>query len=192
MRIRIAQRVPNTQAEGPGRRYALWVQGCPIRCVGCCNPEMFGAAGGHDVEVAELLAEIASVGGLQGLTLLGGEPFAQAAAVAELAAGVRALGLSIMVFSGYTLAELSSQGPDAARLLSLCDLLVDGKYDAEQPETGRRWIGSRNQIMHFLTARYAPTEPQFRSGNTVEIRLGRGALTVNGWPAVADALRPRR
>jgi hypothetical protein len=48
--------------------------------------------------------------GIEGVSLLGGEPFEQPAAVAELCAGVRALGLSVMVFSGFTLAELKARG----------------------------------------------------------------------------------
>ena len=41
----VAQFVPRTEAEGPGRRFALWVQGCPLRCKGCCNPEMLAFKG---------------------------------------------------------------------------------------------------------------------------------------------------
>ena len=40
LEVRIATRVCDTEAEGPGRRWALWVQGCPLRCPGCCNPEL--------------------------------------------------------------------------------------------------------------------------------------------------------
>jgi anaerobic ribonucleoside-triphosphate reductase activating protein len=38
--LRIAQILPSTAAEGPGRRFTLWFQGCPLGCPGCCNPEM--------------------------------------------------------------------------------------------------------------------------------------------------------
>ena len=41
-----AQIVPCTEAEGPGARFALWFQGCPLRCPGCCNPEMLPFEGG--------------------------------------------------------------------------------------------------------------------------------------------------
>ena len=36
--LNLASWVPCTEAEGPGRRAALWVQGCDKRCAGCCNP----------------------------------------------------------------------------------------------------------------------------------------------------------
>src|SRR5947199_1809503 len=103
--LRIAQTVACTEAEGPGRRFALWFQGCPLRCPGCCNPEMLPFAGGTSRSVDDVLAEVERArneGGVEGITLLGGEPLAHAAGAAILARGVRALGLSVMVFSGYT------------------------------------------------------------------------------------------
>src|SRR6185436_6018922 len=106
--VSVAQVVPCTEAEGPGRRYALWFQGCPLRCPGCCNPEMLPFTGGTARSVADILAEIEQTrraNGVEGITLLGGEPLAHAAGAAALARGVRALGLSVMVFSGYTLDE---------------------------------------------------------------------------------------
>ena len=48
VRLRIAQIVPSTEAEGPGRRFALWFQGCSLRCPGCCNPEMLPFTGGDE------------------------------------------------------------------------------------------------------------------------------------------------
>src|ERR1700677_380389 len=45
MMVQVAQIVAMTEAEGPGRRFALWFQGCPLRCAGCCNPEMLPFAG---------------------------------------------------------------------------------------------------------------------------------------------------
>ncbi|MCA9669530.1 MAG: radical SAM protein [Myxococcales bacterium] len=191
-RLRVAQLVRDTDAEGPGRRFALWVQGCTLRCAGCCNPEMFGERGGELREVAELVGLVASTPHIEGLSLLGGEPLQQPAGAAALLAGVRARGLSTMVYSGYTLAEIEAQAErDAAvrALLEATDLLVDGRYDETQPEPTRRWIGSRNQQMHFLSDRYAPDDPRFVADNQVEIRFENGQLLVNGWPAAADALR---
>src|SRR5712692_5310848 len=97
-----------TEAEGPGRRFALWFQGCPLRCPGCCNPEMLTFERGQAVavrDVVEQVAEAARRPGVEGITLLGGEPLAHAAGAAVLACEVRALGLTVMVFSGYTLEE---------------------------------------------------------------------------------------
>src|SRR5206468_10530918 len=83
--LSVAQVVPCTEAEGPGRRYALWFQGCPLRCPGCCNPEMLPFTGGTPRPVADVLADIDqshSEHGIEGITLLGGEPLAHAAGAA--------------------------------------------------------------------------------------------------------------
>lgn len=194
MRLRIAQEVPDTQAEGPGTRYAVWVQGCSLRCPGCCNPEMFvHGKGGHELEAAELTSRIIATKGLEGLSVLGGEPFEQAAGLAEVAKEVRSAGLSVMVYSGFTLAELQARAEagfeGTAALLGEIDLLVDGRYDQSQPEKQRRWVGSSNQVMHFLSPRYEPAESRFSTPNTVELRFENGTLTINGWPDAADALR---
>jgi anaerobic ribonucleoside-triphosphate reductase activating protein len=194
--LRVATIVDDTYAEGPGRRWALWVQGCSIRCPGCCNPEMFDQRSGRPVGLDELSAQIAAARarGLEGVTFLGGEPFEQAAELAVLARHARQLGMTVMVFSGYTLGQLQARG-DASELLALTDLLVDGPYDRTQPEPrpplGRRWIGSANQVMHFLTAAYAADDPRMREANTIEIRMSNGTLQINGWPS-ADRLVGRR
>ena len=73
MQLRIAQVVPDTEAEGPGRRFALWVQGCTIRCPGCCNPEMFAADKGRAIDSAELAQQALTTPGLEGVSILGGE-----------------------------------------------------------------------------------------------------------------------
>jgi anaerobic ribonucleoside-triphosphate reductase activating protein len=104
---------------------------------------------------------------------------------------VRQRGLSVMVFSGYTLAEAKAL-PDAAiaDLLKLTDILVDGRYERDKPDEGRRWIGStnqqiHNQQIHFLTDRYRADDPCWRKRNTLEIRFVNGELSVNGFPAAA-------
>ena len=194
--LRVATIVDETEAEGPGRRWAIWLQGCTIRCPGCCNPEMFDAAGGTAWDLAALEARIAAAAarGVEGITVLGGEPFEQAAGAAALARAAKARGLTVMVFSGYRLAEIRERD-GAAELLALTDLLVDGRYDQTQPEPtpplGRRWIGSANQTMHYLTEAYTPADPRMHAANTIEIRISAGKLLINGWPS-ADGLVRRR
>ena len=189
MRLRLGGVVDETLAEGPGARFAVWAQGCSLRCPGCCNPHFFGAAGGSEVAVTALLDRLAAARTrVEGITLLGGEPFEQAEPLAAFASGARALGLSVMTFSGYTLEEL--RGPLAplgsATLLAETDLLVDGRYRAEEPESARRWAGSRNQRFHFLSSRYQPGIEAIAPGEparTVELRLSPdGGLHVSGWP----------
>jgi len=178
--VRIATIVDDTEAEGPGRRWAVWVQGCSIRCAGCCNPEMFDARRGRDILVDELVAAIPDR--VEGISVLGGEPFDQARDVAALARGAKLRGKTVMVFSGYTLAELQRRDV----VLDDVDLLVDGRFDQSLPEPppprGRRWIGSTNQVMHWLTDAYREDDPAMRASNTIEIRYSARGLVINGWP----------
>jgi anaerobic ribonucleoside-triphosphate reductase activating protein len=185
--LRVAQIVPCTEAEGPGRRFALWFQGCTLRCPGCCNPEMLPFEGGEQLpldEVGARLQAARSAHALEGITLLGGEPLAHAGGAAALARVAHALGLTVMVFSGFTLEE-ARQLPDpaVAELLAETDILVDGPYRSDLPETRRRWIGSSNQRVHFLSDRCQGDDPRWLEANTLEIRLAGGELTVNGFPA---------
>src|ERR1700722_13754106 len=106
--LSVAHIVSCTEAEGPGRRFALWFQGCPLRCPECCNPEMLPFTGGTPRSVADVLADIEKArdaDSIEGITLLGGAPLAHAAGAAALARGARELGLSVMVFTGYTLEQ---------------------------------------------------------------------------------------
>lgn len=187
MILHLAQTVRCTEAEGPGRRFAIWFQGCPLRCPGCCNPEMLPFEGGEQIELQTLLSDIeaaASEDGVEGITLMGGEPFAHADAASELSREVRQRGLSVMIFTGYTLEELRDRHePAVDRLLSETDLLVDGPYRRELPENGRRWIGSSNQRIHFLTDRYDQADPCWREPNTLEVRIENGEVSINGFPA---------
>jgi anaerobic ribonucleoside-triphosphate reductase activating protein len=188
--LRVATIVAQTEAEGPGKRFAVWLQGCSLRCPGCCNPEMFDERRGDAMTPSELAAQLPA--GIEGVTILGGEPFEQAGEAAEFVRLARARGLTAMVFSGYTIAELRERA-EAGPLLDQLDLLVDGRYDRDRPEPkppkGRRWIGSANQVMHYLTSAYTPDDPQMRAANTIEIRTSPRGLLVNGWPSADHLVR---
>jgi anaerobic ribonucleoside-triphosphate reductase activating protein len=186
--IRAAAVVDVTEAEGPGARFAVWVQGCAIRCPGCCNPHMFERAGGEAIEPAELLARLDRVRDqVEGVTLLGGEPFEQAMALAPFARGARERGLSVVAFTGHLLEDLRLDRIAGSReLLAELDLLVDGPYRADLREMTRRWAGSSNQRFHFLTTRYSPGVELVRTGGpdrVVELRFGPdGTVRRSGWP----------
>ena len=192
--LRVATISDDTEAEGPGRRWALWVQGCTIRCPGCCNPEMFGKDGGSEMSIDALTDRMraAKAKGVEGISVLGGEPFEQAAGVAQVARNARSLGLTVMVYSGYRLDELRERD-DAAQLIAEIDLLVDGRYDREKPEPppplGRRWLGSTNQTIHYLTDKYTADDPRWQEANSVEFHWSKGQLIINGWPAGADQMK---
>lgn len=195
--LNVAMEVACTEAEGPGRRYALWVQGCPLRCPGCCNPEFLADVPRTRRSVTDVVAAIdaARDRGIEGISLLGGEPTAQAGPLADVATATRALGLSVMVYSGFTLEDLRARGDaDVDRLLAATDLLVDGPYVEALRTTTRRYIGSTNQRLHALTDRYDVDDAVFSQRNTVELRIvtdssGGRRVELNGWPTLGARTR---
>lgn len=178
--LRIARVTHRTIAEGPGIRTAVWTQGCTIRCAGCVNPQLFAAAGGVVADVPELVREAVRTGA-EGITVIGGEPFDQPLAVAELSERARDSGLGVMVFSGYRYEDLQDRSAPDRQLLAAIDLLVDGPYIAAMPETTRGLVGSTNQRFIHLTDRYAGFSPGDHP-NRIDVRIAAdGSIEVAGF-----------
>ena len=195
--LRVAARVHATDVEGPWRRYALWVQGCTIRCPGCCNPEMFTAAGGEAIDVRALVAEIETARqrhAIDGITVLGGEPLEQIAGVTALARAVASRGLGVIVFTGFTEAGARAL-PGFPELWAELDTLVAGPFDRTRLEAphGRRFIGSSNQVLAHRTSRYADAS-LWTGPRLAEVHVDRaGGLRILGAPeAAAPLLRSLR
>ena len=181
--LRIHKFLPLTRVEGPGDRASIWVQGCPIRCKGCAVPWTWPNEGGHLVSVERFSQRILDGPKVEGVTFLGGEPFAQAAGLAELGGILQNAGLSVMTFTGYLLESIKSDGrPEWLRLLGITDLLIDGPYIESCADLSRPWVGSSNQRFHFLTDRYRHLEKSLLEiPNRVEIRiLPSGEMSLNG------------
>jgi anaerobic ribonucleoside-triphosphate reductase activating protein len=171
--LRVHATEPRSRANGPGSRFVVWVQGCTLGCPGCFNPATH-AAGGRDIDVAALVDEI---GDVDGLTVSGGEPLQQAAAVAELLALARGRGVSTLVFSGYTVDEIRAL-PDGPAVLANLDVLIDGRYVAGE-RLGRGLRGSANQRIHVLTSRY--TLADVEATPVAEIRIApTGEVVLTG------------
>jgi anaerobic ribonucleoside-triphosphate reductase activating protein len=175
---------PRSRANGPGVRFVVWLQGCTLGCPGCFNPATHATDGGREMAIAELAARLAAAR-VEGLSLSGGEPFQQAAGALALCEAARALGLSTLAFSGYTLAEIAGV-PGGPALLAQLDVLVDGRYVAgERLATGLR--GSANQRIHLLTNRYSLVDVERTP--VAEIVIGpTGELVLTG----VDPVRVKR
>ncbi|GAA0460246.1 hypothetical protein Ade02nite_14470 [Paractinoplanes deccanensis] len=182
----VAETHPACTVLGPGSRYVVWVQGCGIGCAGCVSPQWIPVDHSRARDVAGLADDIAGRAA-DGLTISGGEPFAQADAVAALIAAVRERrDLSVMSYTGYTLEHLRAHGsPGQHRLLGSLDLLVDGPYLAHR-QAALRWRGSANQRLHFLTGRHAGLRdaPDHSAGLQIEVAADETVRWL-GVPAVA-------
>jgi len=155
---------------GPGRRAVVWVQGCSIHCDGCIVPESWGTQTGIWVDPADLAMQL--LGGSEAdLTVSGGEPTEQAAAVAVLLRAARALGRTTWVYTGRRLEDLVSEGAeDVLLMLSLTDVLVDGPYEREVAG-GVGYRGSRNQRIIRLTDAIPAELANSGKPGKIEIRL---------------------
>ncbi len=174
--LRLYARLAGSRANGPGLRAVVWVQGCTLACKGCFNPETH-ASGGEAVEVAELLHWLDGLDDVDGLTVSGGEPLQQALGVRDLLAGARARGLSTLVFSGYTLAEIEAMAHGSAILATL-DVLVAGRYVPARHQ-GSALIGSANQQLHLMSPRHRLAE--FADIAAAEVMIdAAGRVTVSG------------
>lgn len=134
--------------DGKGYRAAIFTQGCPHRCEGCHNPLSHDFNGGAEWSLDDVERRFRDNPLLDGITLSGGEPFAQAAACAELARRAHARGLSVWTYSGYTYERLSclaDADPDVRALLMETDVLVDGPFELSERSLELEFRGSRNQ-----------------------------------------------
>lgn len=144
--MRIYGLVQDSIVDGPGFRFSCFVQGCPHNCPGCHNPDSHDPDGGREMTVEEVAAELLKNPLTDGLTLSGGEPFAQPEACLELAKIAHAHGLNVWSYSGWTFEYLRDQGTAAQQaLLRELDVLVDGPFVLEQRTLALPWRGSRNQ-----------------------------------------------
>ncbi|HEX5059374.1 MAG TPA: 4Fe-4S single cluster domain-containing protein [Kofleriaceae bacterium] len=174
MNLRVHAVEPRSRANGPGARFVVWLQGCTLGCPGCFNPTTHDPSSGSETTVAELAAQLGATRDIEGLSLSGGEPLQQAEAAAALLDAARALGLSTLVFSGYTIDEIRAL-PHGPAVLDRLDVLIDGRYVAgERLATGLR--GSANQRIHVLTSRYQRADVE--ATPVAEIRIAPGGEVV--------------
>jgi anaerobic ribonucleoside-triphosphate reductase activating protein len=142
---------------GPGRRIGIWLQGCSIGCKGCVSQDTWPADPARAMPVAALLDWCRQTAGREfdGITLSGGEPFDQPAALRALLLGLHAWrrqsgnDFDILCYSGYPLATLKQKH---AALLELLDAVIPEPYVDGLP-LGKAWCGSANQSLVPLNER---------------------------------------
>jgi anaerobic ribonucleoside-triphosphate reductase activating protein len=176
---------------GPGRRIGIWMQGCSIHCPGCISADTW-AFGKGIVTIEEACRRM--IGWLpqaDGVTISGGEPFDQPAALRELLRRLRAAtSADILVYTGYAREALP---PEALPLDGLLDALITGPFvDAATQTLPLR--GSDNQELHFLTplgeARFARYRGALNEAPAFDVMFDDdGAVWLAGIPARNDFRR---
>lgn len=175
-----------TESEGPGKRFAIWVQGCERRCPGCCNPNMQEIKKNIIIDTNDLIMLIKSSmseNDIEGLSFIGGEPVLQAEGLSEVALWAHSVGLTVLVFTGYLYDELKVMCNESInKLLKNTDLLVDGTFIQEEYDTERDWIGSKNQNVYFLSDAYNLGVEYEKKEHQMEVLISDKDILINGWP----------
>lgn len=134
-------------ANGPGIRTSIFVTGCTHRCPDCFNGEYqdFSAGEIWTDENTRKVIDYLSLPEVEGLTVLGGEPFQNTDGLISLLEKIKKeVNKSIWIYSGYTFEELMDD-PVKEKLLKKCDVLVDGPFVAELKDLKLKFRGSSNQ-----------------------------------------------
>ena len=179
---------------GPGKRIGIWFQGCSIRCPGCISADTWSTGHG-DVALADLLVQLAEhLPHADGVTISGGEPFEQPAALVALLAALRhATSVDILVYSGYPIESLAQT---LAKASGLVDALITDPFDLHSAHS-RPLRGSDNQRMHLLTAlgreRFAQYErPLTAQDKSLDVMFDEdGSVWFAGIPSRGDFQRLR-
>ena len=157
-------------SNGEGVGVALFVQGCHFHCYNCFNTETWDFNGGKEwtPEVEDKLIELANRPYIKRLSILGGEPLADENldGVLHLVNRFRLLfpNKSIWIYTGYTLDEIFkndlsipafymfdytgnnfSNNEKRKRIISQCNVIVDGRYIDSQRNPSKKFAGSDNQ-----------------------------------------------
>jgi anaerobic ribonucleoside-triphosphate reductase activating protein len=146
---------PIDVVNGPGTRCTLFVSGCEHQCRGCYNQSTWRVDSGNPftTEMADRIIADLNDNEIKrrGLTLSGGDPLHPANQVDVLALVQRVRAecpdKDIWMWTGYLLPEMS---PIQQQIVSLIDVLIDGKFEESLADPSLLWRGSSNQIVHYL------------------------------------------
>lgn len=131
--------------DGKGINYVIFTQGCNHHCKGCQNPQTWNGCDGTEITLTELKGMIEPYFGfIDGITFSGGDPVLQFDEVLELAYWAKTHGLTVTLYTGYTLDHLRKHYYD----LTPFDYIVDGRYEESQRSVDTPFRGSTNQVMY--------------------------------------------
>lgn len=148
---------------GPGKRFAIWVQGCPFNCKSCISPDYIPFEESNRVSIEGLATFISEIEGIEGITISGGEPFSQAQNLMKLIQMLKELkpNLNFICFTGYSFGALKSKAQK--ELLNVLDLVITELFIEElNSENGLR--GSDNQKFIFLTDKLIDYRDEIENG----------------------------
>jgi anaerobic ribonucleoside-triphosphate reductase activating protein len=180
--MRVSHWLCPTSALGPGKRLALWVQGCGRNCPGCIAPELRKRDAGTYV-AAELLAELLrremEESRADGLTISGGEPLDQ---LPELLVLLQRLNpIDCLLYTGYPLEEVKRM-PDFKRLEPYLGVLITDPY-IQELDDGKPLRGSSNQRILVMKPELLKRYKEYGNGSrSLEFTEGGEKIYFAGLP----------
>ena len=161
---------------GFGTRLAIWLQGCSLRCKGCINSHIWEFGRGKDMTLSQFEKLLSP--GIEGITLLGGEPLDQSDALLPFVKKAKTIGKTVVLFTGYRKKELKGS---ALKIWKLADITVSGRYEANKHSDFLALRGSKNQRLVFKGVYKHRKIPE---GNDTEMLvdiLDNGEIRVGGF-----------
>ena len=151
---------------GPGKRVGIWFCGCPRRCKGCSNPELWEFQEKYKTTpevIFGLVQKIAKENTIDGFTITGGDPLYQADDLQQLIMLLKDISEDILVYTGYALKEICGDK------LNGVAVLIDGEY-IESRNNNCILRGSDNQTIHIFDQRYEEKYTTYLKHNRNQIQ----------------------
>ena len=165
--IRVSHIEESTDLLGPYNRFVIWVHGCCFDCKGCLAENT--KSGTYEEVKIDALAKQIAKSPCEGITISGGEPFLQSNALLSLIIKIK---------------DELKQDVEMSLLLPNIDILIDGRYIKELDDN-RPYVGSSNQIVHYLSSRYTNIGKKYYSASKrrAEIKLTGTQAILIGVPS---------
>lgn len=142
-----------TLVNGEGVRHAVFFYGCPHKCKGCHNPQTHDINNGSPftLEDMKILAkEIAEQDVLRGITITGGDPLFKPKVMMEyIREYLKYCSKPIWLYTGYTFEEITSKPSTRRAICSLCEVVIEGRFEIDKSPTELKFRGSGNQRLYF-------------------------------------------
>lgn len=155
--MQIANIILNDVQNGEsGIVVSLWVSGCPHKCLGCHNTELWDYSYGQDIPIDKLKIIIQRMISAEGITrdlaILGGEPLdpSKRDEMADLLKHIKFVypDKKIYLWTGYDYKDIKK-----LECLKYVDVLIDGKFDITKRDLTLKLRGSSNQNIYYRKGR---------------------------------------
>ena len=133
-------------SNGPGVRVAVFFQGCSFHCKGCFNSETWDFLGGKEytIDIEEKILDFCNPEYIQGLSILGGEPFHESNIKSTIWLAKRFKQRfphkDLWIWTGFLFDDISDK-----EILKYADVIVDGPFQIENKDPRLKYCGSTNQ-----------------------------------------------